>query len=66
LDELVFAIPTIELWDILTYQEKGLIRTNSDVLKNIVQKGLFYKRDKLEEDPSFKQIIPYAIISCEE
>ena len=29
----------------------------------IVQKGLFRKRNDLEEDPSFKQIIPYAVIS---
>ena len=35
-------------------------------LKRIVQKGLFRKRSELEEDPSFKQIIPYAIISNKE
>jgi len=66
LDELVFAIPTVELWDLMTYKEKGFIHGNSDVLKRIVQNGLFRKRNELEEDPSFKQIIPYAIISCKE
>jgi predicted NUDIX family phosphoesterase len=66
LDELVFAIPTIELWDIITYKEQGLIHGNSDVLKWIVQNGVFRKRSELEEDPSFKQIIPYAIISCKD
>lgn len=63
MDELVIAIPTVELWDILTYKEKGLIDGNGDVLKRIVQNGLFRNRNEIEEDPSFKQIIPYAIIS---
>ena len=66
LEELVFAIPTELLWKLLTYKEKGLIHGNSDVLNKIVQNGLFRKRNKLEEDPTFKQIIPYAIISCKE
>ena len=63
MDELVFAIPTVELWNLIPYKEKGLIPGNSDVLNRIVQNGLFRKRNELEEDPSFKQIIPYAIIS---
>ncbi|MBU8892297.1 MAG: hypothetical protein KOO66_05930 [Bacteroidales bacterium] len=66
MDELVFAIPTIELWDIITYKEQGLIHGNSDVLNKIVQNGLFRKRSELEGDPSFKQIIPYAVISNKE
>jgi predicted NUDIX family phosphoesterase len=66
LEELVFAIPTDNLWKLLTYKEKGLIKGNSDVLNRIVQNGLFRKRSELEEDPSFKQIIPYAIISNKE
>ena len=63
MDELVFAIPTAELWKLLTYKEQGLITGHSEVLRTIVQKGLFRERKKLEEDPSFKQIIPYALIS---
>jgi len=63
LEELVFAIPTDELWKLITYKEQGLIKENSEVLNRIVQNGLFRKRSELEEDPSFKQIIPYAIIS---
>ena len=66
LQELVFAIPTDELWKLLTYIEKGLIKENSEVLKRVLQNGLFRKRSELEEDPSFKQIIPYAIISIKE
>lgn len=63
LEEQVFAIPTAELWKILTYDDAGLIKGNSDVLNRIVQHGLFRKRSALEEDPSFKQLIPYGIIS---
>lgn len=66
MEELVFAIPTHKLWKLITYEEKGLIKGNSNVLNRIVQNGLFRKRSELEEDPSFKQIIPYAIISNKE
>lgn len=63
MEELVFAIPTDELWELISYIETGLIKENNEVLKRIIQNGLFRKRSELEEDPSFKQIIPYAIIS---
>src|SRR5664280_1461428 len=66
MDELVFAYPTAELWKLMPYKQKGLIRENSEVLKKIVQNGLFLRRSESEEDPSFKQIIPYAIISNKE
>jgi predicted NUDIX family phosphoesterase len=63
MDELVFAIPTGEFWKLIPYKEKGLIKGKSEVLKRIIHNGLFLKRSELEDDPSFKQIIPYAIIS---
>jgi predicted NUDIX family phosphoesterase len=63
MEELVLVYPTVELWKLMTYKKKGLIKGNSEVLKRIVQNGLFLRRSELEEDPSFKQIIPYAIIS---
>lgn len=66
LEELVFAIPTEQLWKLLTYQESGLIHGNINSLNRIVQKGFFKKRSELEEDPSYKQVIPYAIISHKE
>ncbi len=66
MEELVFVIPTNELWKLITYKERGLIKENSEVLKRIILNGLFRKRSELEEDPSFKQIIPYAIISNKE
>lgn len=66
LEELVFAVPTGQLWKLLSYTEAGLIKEKNDVLNRMVHNGLFKKRSDLEEDPSFKQIIPYAIISNKE
>lgn len=66
MEELVFAIPTAKLWKLLPYKETGLIKGPGDILNRIVQNGLFRKRSELEQDPSFKQIIPYAIISHKE
>jgi predicted NUDIX family phosphoesterase len=66
LEELVFSIPTDELWKLLAYKKTGFIKGSSDILNRIVQKGLFRKRSELEEDPSFKQVIPYAVISNKE
>ena len=65
LEEFVFAIPTDILWKLLTYKETGLITGISSDLNRIVQNGQFRKRSELEEDPSFKQIIPYAVVSNE-
>jgi predicted NUDIX family phosphoesterase len=63
MDELVFAVPVTEIRKLLTYNEPALIPGDSDTLKMLVRKGLFRERNLLEEDPSFKQIIPYAVIS---
>jgi predicted NUDIX family phosphoesterase len=63
MDELVLVYPSTDLWKLLTYKEKGLIHGNGAILKEIVQNGQFLKRSEVEEDPSFKQIISYAIIS---
>ncbi len=63
MDELVFAVPTALLWDILGYKEVGFIPGDTTILNRLVQDGIFHRRDKLENDPSFKQIIPYALIS---
>jgi len=63
MEELVFAIPRDGLWKLIPYKKKGLIRENSEILKWIIQAGLFHKRSELEDDQSFKQIIPYAVIS---
>ncbi len=64
MDELVFAIPTSKLRELITYKEKGFTHVSAQVLTNIVSKGLTKKRDQLETNPDFKQLIPYGLISC--
>jgi predicted NUDIX family phosphoesterase len=50
----------------MTYKKKGIIKGNGEVLQSIIKNGQFLVRSEIEEDPSFKQIIPYAIISNNE
>lgn len=66
MEELVFAIPTHELWKLIPYKESGFISARPGVLEKIVAKGIFHKRSELEEDPAYKQLIPYGIISAED
>jgi len=66
LEESVFAIKTDALWRLLTYKETGLIDGDSGILNRILQHGLFRKRSELEQDPAYKQLIPYGIISNNE
>jgi hypothetical protein len=61
LEEVIFAVPETEIWNLLTYKEQGLICGNSDSLQRIAQNGLFLRRSELEEDPSFKQIFLASI-----
>ena len=63
MEELVFAIPTDKLWELIPYKEQGLTNVSASVLDKVIQYGLFRERDELEDDPSFQQIIPYAVIS---
>ena len=61
--EQILAIPTENVWNILNYQEKGVIKAlDVDIMDKLLHDGVFRPRNILEEDPSFKQIIPYAVI----
>lgn len=61
--ELTLAIPRNKVWEILKYQEKGVIKAlDVNVMDQLLNFGLFRHRNELEEDPSYKQIIPYAVI----
>lgn len=65
--ELTLAVPTAELWKILQYKSNGVIPIdNPEVMHSILSKGVYEHRNLLEDDPSFKQIIPYAVICCDE
>jgi predicted NUDIX family phosphoesterase len=63
LEELVFAVPTVELWSLLPYKDAGLIKGDRKVLDSILCKGIFRERTSLETDASFKQLITYALVS---
>lgn len=63
--ELTLAVPTAELWQILDYQENAVIKAaDKDIMARILSLGIFEHRNLLEDDPSYKQIIPYAVICC--
>lgn len=61
--EQILAIPTENVWNILNYQEKGVIKAlDVDIMDKLLLHGVFRPRNILEEDSSYKQIIPYAVI----
>src|ERR1700693_2312415 len=61
--EKVFVLPASSLWDRVPYVEKGLITEGIDELTMLVTRcGSFIDRPKAEDDPAYKQIIPYAVI----
>lgn len=65
-NELTLAIPTSKVWSIIDYQKKGVIKAlNASIMDDLLQYGVFKPRNELEEDSSFKQIIPYAVICYE-
>lgn len=64
-NELILAVPTKDVWQILEYKENAVIRAHSsDVMDNLLIHGVFGMRPILEEKPEYKQIIPYAVICC--
>jgi predicted NUDIX family phosphoesterase len=61
--EKVLVVPASCLWDRLTYTKTGLITEGIDQLATVVARcGVFSDRSAVETDPSYKQIIPYAVI----
>lgn len=61
--EQILAIPTEAVWKILNYQEKGVIKAlDVNIMDKLLCHGVFRPRNVLEEDPSYKQVIPYAVI----
>lgn len=66
-NELILAVPTKEVWQILEYKENAVIEVlQADVMKELLKHGVFGMRSVLEEKPEYKQIIPYAVICCGE
>lgn len=66
-NELILAVPTKDVWQILEYNENAVIRAQcTGVMDNLLLHGVFGMRPILEEKPEYKQIIPYAVICCGE
>lgn len=66
-NELTLAIPTEKVWNIIDYQKKGVIKAlDASIMDELLQYGVFKPRNELEDDPSLKQIIPYAVICCKD
>lgn len=61
--ELTLAVPTTYVWSILDYVKNGVIKVNdSQIVNHLLENGLFKHRYELEDNPLYKQIIPYAAI----
>lgn len=64
-NELTLAVPTKKVWQFLEYKENAVIKVvDPEVMNKLLSNGIFEHRNLLEEDPSHKQIIPYAVICC--
>ncbi len=65
MDMLILAVSASDIQDQLTKSlEKGdyIPFESSDEYDQLVKNGKFLRRGDLEEDPNFKQIIPYTIL----
>src|SRR5579864_1099915 len=61
--EKVLVVPTSCLWGRIAYVEKGLITEGIEQITTLATRcGVFVDRPAAEADPSFKQIIPYAVV----
>lgn len=63
--ELTLAVPTEKLWQQIEYKKNGVIKAiDHSIMDKILAYGIFKPRNILENDSTYKQIIPYAIICC--
>lgn len=61
--ESILAVPTTEVWNILDYVPQGVIVClDFTEVDRLLEKAVFNPRNVLEDDPRYKQIIPYAVI----
>jgi predicted NUDIX family phosphoesterase len=65
--ESVLVVPTSSLWRQVAYSEKGLITSTLDEFGAFVgEHGLFVDRAIAENEPAYKQIVPYAVVRHQE
>ncbi|MHC4819357.1 MAG: hypothetical protein ACYTF8_15040, partial [Planctomycetota bacterium] len=59
--ERVFVVPRADLFP--DGAPHGFSRAGPDFFGRIYGRGFFAERGRVEEDPSLKQVIPYALIT---
>lgn len=59
MQELVYCVATAELTD----PQEVVIPLQRDEYDRLLEIGEFRQRDEVEEDPSWRQIIPYAVVT---
>jgi predicted NUDIX family phosphoesterase len=59
--ERVYVVPRAELFP--DGAPHGFHRAPADLFRRIYERGFFADRDAVEEDPSLKQVIPYALVT---
>ena len=60
MSEHVFAVPT-ELFVEKIHTNDNFIKINFTQFIEVLEYGDFFERNKIEDDTSFKQIIPYIV-----
>lgn len=64
-DELVMTVPRNLLFDELSPPQGFFTQNTGDILGKILKNYKFMPRRKAENDPAFKQPIPYAVVTHE-
>ncbi|MFI5402620.1 MAG: NUDIX domain-containing protein [Planctomycetota bacterium] len=62
--ERVYVVPRAELFP--DRAPHGFFRAGPEFFGRIYARGFFAERDRVEEDPSLKQVIPYALVAREQ
>lgn len=65
MDQIILAVNTSDIKEILDDIKKNnnfLLMENENDYKDLLENSLSKRRGDLEEDPSFKQIIPYLLL----
>jgi len=62
--ERVYVVPRSELFP--EGAPHGFFRGGPELFSRIYARGFFADRDRVEEDPSLKQVIPYALVVRED
>jgi len=60
MSEQVYVVPRAELFP--EGAPHGFFRAGPELFGRIYARGFFAERDRVEEDPSLKQVIPYALV----